>query len=111
MVEVNGVGLKNVGAAGRSRVDVLVDLPGVEWCVVVVADGEGDCVGGWWLEANAPAHQVLSEGLLCVDAKIKASTTRAASKGPCAASPPARRGGVVVASAIVGGRHLVGYVG
>ncbi len=110
MVEVDGVGLEDVGSAGCSWVNVLVGLPGVEWCVVVFADGKGDGVSGWWLEANAPAHQALGEGLLGVVAKTKASTTCAASKGPCAAPPPTRRGGVGVASAIVGGGHIVGYV-
>ncbi len=110
MVEVDGVSLEDVEAAGRSRVDILVDFPGVEWCGVVIADGEGDCVGGRWLEANSPAHQVLSEGLLCGVAKMETSATSASSKGPGAASPPARRSRVV-AGTIVGGGHLVGYVG
>ena len=110
MVEVNGVGLENVGAAGRSRVNVLVDLPGVEWCVVVFTDGEGDCVGGRWLEANASAHHVLRECLLCVVSKMKASTTSSTSKGHVAVASSARRSGVVDAGAIVGRRHCFGYV-
>ena len=40
MVEVNGLGFEDVGAAGCSRVDVLVEFPGVEWGVVIVAYGE-----------------------------------------------------------------------
>ena len=40
MVDVDGVGVKDACAAGCSGVDVLVDFPGVEWGVVVVADGE-----------------------------------------------------------------------
>ena len=40
MIEVNGVSLKDVDAFGCSRVDIPVDLPGVERCVVIVADGE-----------------------------------------------------------------------
>ncbi len=40
MVELNGVSFEDVDAVGCGRVDVLVDLTGVEWCVVVVANGE-----------------------------------------------------------------------
>ena len=49
MVEVDRVSLKDVDAVGCSWVDVLVDLTGIERCVVVVADGEGNDVGSWWL--------------------------------------------------------------
>ena len=49
MVEVDGVSLQNFGAIGCSGVDVFVNLAGVKRCVVVVADGEGDDVGGRWL--------------------------------------------------------------
>ena len=40
MVEVYGVGLKDV-----VRVDIFVEFAGVERSVVVIANGEGDCVG------------------------------------------------------------------
>ena len=40
VAEVNGVGFEDIGAAGCSRVDVLVEFPGVEWGVVIVADGD-----------------------------------------------------------------------
>ncbi len=40
VVEVNGVGVEDVGAAGCSGVDDFVDFPGVESGVVIVADGE-----------------------------------------------------------------------
>ena len=59
MVEVNGISLEDVGAVGCCRIDVLVDFAGVEWCVVVVAYGEGNGVGSWWLKACPPTHQVL----------------------------------------------------
>ncbi len=51
LVEVDWIGLENVDAVGCGGVDVLVDLSGIEWRVVVVADGDGDVVGGRWLEA------------------------------------------------------------
>ena len=44
VVEVDGFGLEDVGAVGCRGVDVLVDFACVEWCVVVIADGEGDGV-------------------------------------------------------------------
>ncbi len=105
MVDVDGVGVEDVSAAGCSRVDVLVDFPGVEWSVVVVADGEGDCVNCWRLEADSPAHKVMRESLLSVCAEVEASTTVATSKGPVAAAPSARRNGIVVVGTIVGRRH------
>ena len=108
VVYVDGVGVEDVSAAGCSRVDVLVDFPGVEWGVVIVADGERDCVGSWRLKADSPAHKVLREGLLCVRAEVEASTTVATSKGPVASAPPSRRNGIVVVSAIVGRRHCFG---
>ena len=49
MVEVDRVGLKYVGAVGCGGIDVLVDLAGIEWCVMVVANGEGNDVGSLWL--------------------------------------------------------------
>ena len=45
MVEVYGVGLENVVAVGCCGVEVFVDFSGVERCVMVIADGEGDGVG------------------------------------------------------------------
>jgi hypothetical protein len=49
VVEVDRVGLKYVGAVGCGGIDVLADLAVIKRCVVVVADGERDDVGGWWL--------------------------------------------------------------
>jgi hypothetical protein len=49
VVEVDRVGLKDVDAVGCSGVDVLVDLAGIKRYVVVVADGERNDVGSWWL--------------------------------------------------------------
>jgi hypothetical protein len=39
VVEVDGVGFEDVGAAGCRRVDVFVEFSGVEWGVVIGADG------------------------------------------------------------------------
>ena len=105
MAEVDGVSLEDCGAVGCSWVDVLVDLPGVERCVVEIAYGEGDGVGIRWLEANISAHQVLCEGLLSVGVEVKASTACAAAKGSATASSSTRRSGVGVVVAIVDRGH------
>ena len=49
VVEVDGIGLKDVDAVSCNWVDVLVDLAGIERCVVEDADGEGNDLGSWWL--------------------------------------------------------------
>ncbi len=49
MIEVDGVSVENFVAIGCRRVDVFVDFAGVEWGVMVVADGEGDYVKSRWL--------------------------------------------------------------
>ena len=49
VVEIDGVGFEYVGVVGCGRVYVLVDLAGIERCVVVVTDSEGNDVGGWRL--------------------------------------------------------------
>ena len=46
MVEVDGVGVKDVVAIGHCGVHVLVEFAGAEGGVVVVADSEGDRVRG-----------------------------------------------------------------
>ena len=71
MVEVDRVGLKNVVAVCCIWVDVLVNFAGVERYVVEVADSEVYGVCGRWLEVAAPAHKVLNESHLCVEAKWK----------------------------------------
>jgi hypothetical protein len=45
MVEVYGVGLENAVAVGCCGVDICANFAGVERCVMVIADGEGDGVG------------------------------------------------------------------
>ena len=49
MVDVDGVGLKYVGVVICGGVYVLVDPGSIERCVVLVANGEGNDVGGWRL--------------------------------------------------------------
>ena len=66
MVKVDRVCFEDIDAVGCGGVYVLVDLAGIEWRVMVVADGNGDGVGGRWLEAPSSAHHVLREGCLCV---------------------------------------------
>jgi hypothetical protein len=44
VVEVDGVGVKNVVAIGCRGINVFVDFAGVERGVMVVTDGEGDDV-------------------------------------------------------------------
>jgi hypothetical protein len=45
-VEVYGVSLENVVAVGCRGVDIFVEFAGVERSVMVIANGEGDGVGG-----------------------------------------------------------------
>jgi hypothetical protein len=53
------------------------------------------------------AHEVLSEGHLCVEAEVEASASASATRGP-AASPAAESCGVGVVGAIVAARYSVG---
>ncbi len=52
------------------------------------ADGEGYGVCDRWQEAAAPADKVLSEGHLCVEAKVEATVSAPAMEGPAAAPAP-----------------------
>jgi hypothetical protein len=105
VIEVDRFSLQDVDAVGRGGVDFLVNLSGIEWCVVVVADGDGDGVGDRWLEAPSSAHHVLREGCLCVEVKMESSASGAASVGPAAAASAASGSGVGVVVAVVGERH------
>jgi hypothetical protein len=49
---------------------------------VIVADDQGDSVSARWLEANAPAHQVLRKGLMSIGAEVEASASGSAAEGP-----------------------------
>jgi hypothetical protein len=111
VVEVDRIGLEDVDAVGCGGVDVLVDLSSIEWRVVVFADGDGDGVGGRWLETPSSAHQVMREGCLSVEVKVEASSSGAASEGPAAAASASRSSGVGVVVVVVGGRNNCGCGG
>ncbi len=111
MVEVDRVCFEDIGAVGCGGVYVLVNLAGIEWRVMVVADGDRDGVGGRWLEAPSSAHRVLREGCLSVEVEVESSSSGAAAEGPADASSAARSNGVGVSIAIVGGRHICGCGG
>ena len=111
MVEEDRVCFEDIGAVGCGGVYVLFDLAGIEWCVVVVADGDGDGIGGRCLEAPSSAHQVLREGCLSVGVKVEASSSGAAAEDPAAAASAARISGVRALVAVVGGRHNCGCGG
>ena len=106
VVKVDRVGVQDIGAVGCRRVDSLIDLSGIERCVVVIADCDGYGVVGWWLETPPPTHEVLREGCLCGRGKVKASSSGAASVRSAAAASAARGGGVGVIVAVVGGGHV-----
>ncbi len=108
VVEVDRVNIQDVCADGRCGVNFLVDLSGIERCVMVVADGDGYGVDGRRLEAPSPAHEVLREGCLCVGIEVESSSSGAASVGPAAAASAARSSGVGVFVTIFGGRHICG---
>ncbi len=110
MVEVDGVNLENVAAVGCHGVDFFVNFAGVERCVVVVADGEGDGVGSRRLKAASSAHQMLCEGHFGVKVEVKSTSSAAPTEGS-AAVPPARRRDVIVVVAVVGYRHDVVSIG
>ncbi len=48
MVDVDEVGLQNIVAVGCRGVEVVVELAGVERCVVVISNGDGNDVGSRW---------------------------------------------------------------
>ena len=85
MVEVDRVCLENVVTIHCSGVDVLVEFAGVERGVITVADCEGNGICGRWQKAAAPAHNVLSEGHLCVETEVEALAHVSAARGPAAA--------------------------
>ena len=84
MVEVDRVGLEHVVALCCRGIDVLINFAGVERGFVKVADSEGYGVCGRWQEAAAPAHKVLSEGHLCIEAKVEATAPAPSTGGPAA---------------------------
>jgi hypothetical protein len=85
-MQVDGVSLKDVVAIHCRWVNILVESAGVERGVVSVSDGEGNGVRDRWQEAAAPAHKVLGEGHLRVEAEVEATAPASATKSPAAAS-------------------------
>jgi hypothetical protein len=112
VVQVDGVSLKDIFAIQCSRVHILVESAGVERGVVKVHDGKGNGVRDRWQEVAAPAHKVLGEGNLFVEAKAETMAPASAAKGSAAAS--ASEPGGAGAGVVVIARHRyqgrVGYV-
>ncbi len=55
---------------------------------MIGVDGEGYGVYGWWQEAATPAHKVLGQSHLSVEAEVESSAPFSAGKAPAAASTP-----------------------
>ncbi len=111
MVEVDKVCLEDVVAIHCNGVDVLVDSAGVERGVVRVADSKGNGICDRWQEAAVHAHKVLSEGHLCVEIKVEAtSASVSAARGP-AATPAPRAWGVGIGAVVVARHYFWGIVG
>ena len=104
------VSLKDVFAIHCSRVNIFVESVGVERSVVKVSDGEENGVRDRWQEAAVPAHKVLGEGNLCVEAKVEATAPVSAAKGPAAASV-SEPGGAGVCVVVVIRHRYQGRVG
>ena len=102
MVEVDAIGVKDVGAGGSCRIHVLVEFAGIEGGVMVVADSEGDRVGGRRLQSASSTHKMLGECRLRALAEMEASPAGARAVGSSAAASPTRRIGIGIVVAIVG---------
>ena len=102
MVEVDGAGVKYVGAGCCSGVDVLVELAGVEGGVIVIADCEGDGVGGSRLKSRPSAHQVHSQRLLCVLVEVESAPSGTRAVRPAATASTTGCGSIGVVGAVVG---------
>ncbi len=103
MVEVDRFDLEKIISVCCRRIYVLINLAGVERGVVKVADGKRCEVCGRWQEFAAPAHEVYSEGHLCVEAKVEAMTSAPVTGGPAAV--PASESESVGVGANVVARH------
>ncbi len=110
MVQVDGVSLRDVVASHCRGVNILVESAGVEWGVMKVSDGEENGVRDRWQEAAAPAHKVLGEGHLRVEAKVEAMAPASSAKGPAAASA-SEPGGAGVDVVVVTRYRYQGRVG
>ena len=102
MVEVDGVGVDYVGAGCCSRINILVELAGVEGGVIVIADCEGDGVGGSRLKSTPSAHQVHSQRLLGVMVEVESAPSGTRAVMPATSTPPSGCGSVGVVVAVVG---------
>ena len=102
MVEVDGVGVDYVGGGCCSRIDILVELAGVEGGVIVVANCEGDGVGGSRLKSTSSAHQVHCQRLLGVLVEVESAPSGARAVMPAASAPPSGCGSVGLVVAVVG---------
>ena len=111
MVEVDGVGVDYVGGGCCSRIDILVELAGVEGGVIVTADGEGDGVGGSRLKSKSSAHQVHRQRFLGVLVEVESAPTGACSVCSAASAPPEGSASIRVIVAVVSGRHFVAVEG
>ena len=101
MVKVDGVGLEDIVAIRCSGIHDLAKFAGIERGVVKVADdGEGNDICGWWQEAAAPTHWVLSEGYMCVEAKVEAKALVSATRSR-AATPASEAWGVCVGAVVI----------
>ena len=107
MVEVDGIGVQDVGVVSCCGIHVLVELAGIEGGVVVIADSEGDGVGGSRLESASSAHEVLRECRLGGLVEVVAAPTGSRAMGTASASPPPGRGGIGVIVMVVGRGHCV----
>ena len=69
---------------------------------MVVADGDGYCIGSWRLLAAGLTEKVLSKGGMCRGAEME-SASHAAASGGSAASSASKSGGVWCGVAFVVG--------
>ena len=102
VVEVDGVGVDYVGRGCCSRIDIFVELAGIEWGVVVVADCEGGGVGGSRLKSTSSAHQVHRPRFLGVLVEVKSASPGARAVVPATPAPPSGSSSVGLVIAIVG---------
>ncbi len=82
-------------------VDDFVELAGVERCVVVVSDGDGNDVCSRWLQTCA--HKVLREGHSSIEIEVESTAAGAAARGPASAASPTGGGGVRIVVTVVCG--------
>ena len=94
--------VSSIGAGRCSGVDVLIELAGVEGGVIVVADGEGDWVGGSRLKSAPSAHQVHSQRLLGVMVEVESASSGTCTVRSAATASPSGRSSIGGVVAVVG---------